>query len=175
VRVVIRATARFVDGVRADLRRPHRFAAERVGFISVHAASTSTQLLLIAAGYHPVADEDYIDDPSVGARMGQEAIRKALNIALLQPVGLFHVHIHEHRGVPAFSRTDLVGQSHFVPDFFKVRREYPHGALVLSEDSASGRVWLDASTIREIAEFNIVGWRYTFFDTLRSRLSRTPS
>jgi hypothetical protein len=55
-------------------------------------------LVLLAEGYHPVADDDYIDDPTVGAMMGQEAIRKALKVALLQPVGMFHVHVHEHRG-----------------------------------------------------------------------------
>jgi hypothetical protein len=96
VKVIFRATDRFLHDVRRDLARPHHFAAERVGFISIRAASTSKSLILLAESYHPVADDDYIDDPTVGAMMGQEAIRKALNIALLQPVGMFHVHMHEH-------------------------------------------------------------------------------
>ena len=104
--------------------------------------------------------------------MGQEAIRKALNVALLQPVGMFHVHMHGHKGPPGFSRTDLTEQVHFVPDFFKVRKDMPHGAIVLSHDRATGRVWLNPDRVLDISEFNVVGWRYAFFEGLRSRLSR---
>jgi hypothetical protein len=122
---------------------------------------------LLAESYHPVADDDYIDDPTVGAMMGQEAIRKALNIALLQPVGMFHVHMHEHRGRPAYSPTDRREQLKFVPDFFKVRRQMPHGAIVLSYDRAIGRAWFDRNTVIDITEFNITGSRMTI-DTGRS-------
>src|SRR5260370_25473204 len=92
MKTIFRTTDRFLADVRRDLARPHRFAAERVGFISIRAASTATSLVLLGESYHPVADDDYIDDTSVGAMMGQESIRKALNIALLQPVGMIHVH-----------------------------------------------------------------------------------
>jgi len=175
VKIIFRATARFVKDVREDLERSHRFASERVGFISIKAASAPNRLLLIAERYHPVDDDDYLDDPSVGAMMGQEAIRKALNVALLQPVGMFHVHMHGHKGPPGFSRTDLTEQAHFVPDFFKVRKNRPHGAIVLSHDRATGRVWLNPDRVLDISEFNVVGWRYTFFEGLRSRLSRATT
>ena len=89
--------------------------------------------------------------------LGAEAIRKALEIALFSPVGIFHIHMHFHSGEPRFSRTDLKEQPKFVPDFFKVRRTLPHGALVLSEDAAYGRVWLKSDQIVEITEFNFVG------------------
>jgi len=140
--VIFRATAAFMRDVREDLVRPHPFAAERVAFISVRASWANDDLLLLAQGYHPVADEEYIDDDSVGAMMGQEAIRKALDIALLNPVGMFHVHMHGHKGRPGFSRTDLREQQKFVPDFFKVRPEMPHGTIILSLDRAIGRIWL---------------------------------
>lgn len=159
MKAIFRTTGPFLENVRRDLVRPHRFAAERVGFISIRAASTPSNLVLLAEGYHPVADDDYVDDPSVGAMMGQEAIRNALNIALMQPVGMFHVHVHEHAGRPGFSRTDLREQLKFVPDFFKVRRHMPHGAIVLSHDRATGRVWLSAETVIGISEFNTVAPR----------------
>lgn len=159
MRVVFRATSRFLEEARADLSRSHTFAAERVGFVSVSAARAGSNLILLAAGYYPVADGDYLDDPRVGALMGQEAIRKALEVALLQPVGMIHVHMHEHLGHPTFSRIDLQEQVKFVPDFFKVRPQMPHGALVLSRDRAAGRVWLAPRTAVTISEFNIVGWR----------------
>lgn len=167
MKTIFRATDRFLHDIRHDLARPHPFAAERVGFISIRAASARGSLILLAEAYHPVAEEEYIDDPRVGAMMGQEAIRKALDIALLQPVGMIHVHMHEHRGRPGYSSIDLSEQVKFVPDFFKVRPEMPHGAVVLSLDRAIGRVWIDAQTIVNISEFNTVGPRM-MIDTGRS-------
>ena len=164
---LFRATSLFIDDVRQDLERPHAFAAERVGFISIRAANAGETLLLLAQEYHPVDDADYVNDSSVGAMMGQEAIRKALNIALLQPVGMIHVHMHGHRGLPGFSNIDLSEQLNFVPDFFKVRKGMPHGAVVLSHDKAAGRIWLNPTAISDIHEFNIIGWRYSLFSGLR--------
>lgn len=155
--VLFRATESLMEGVRADLSRPHPFAHERVGFISVRAAQGHANLVLLAEDYHPVAESDYIRDPMVGARIGQEALRKALNIALLNPVGMFHVHMHLAVGRLWFSRIDLREQLQFVPDFFKVRSNMPHGALVLSPTAEAGRVWLGPHEIVRIAEFNIFG------------------
>lgn len=157
MRTIFRATDKFLEEVRADLARPHAFAAERVGFISVRAAAIPDGTLLLAEKYHPVADEDYIDDKNVGAMMSQEAIRKALNIALLRSVGMFHVHMHAHMGRPWFSRTDLREQVKFIPDFFKVCRKLPHGAVVLSRDCAAGRIWLGREKVATISEFNAMG------------------
>ena len=167
MRTIFRATSHFLEGVRQDLARLHAFAAERVGFISVRAAYAGENLLLLAHEYHPVDDADYVNDPSVGAMMSQEAIRKALNIALLQPMGMIHVHMHGHRGLPGFSKIDLSEQTNFVPDFFKVRKGMPHGAVVLSQDKAAGRIWINLTAISDIQEFNIVGWRYSLFSGLR--------
>jgi hypothetical protein len=159
MKVVFKDTAEFRHAVKADLRRRHPFAAERVGFVSVRAMSSDRMLVLLAEGYHPVSDRDYVNDPRVGAMLGQEALRKALEIALLQPVGMFHIHAHQHRGRPGFSRIDLREQVKFVPDFFKLRPEMPHGAIVLSEDRAAGRVWLSPTKIATISEFNTIGSR----------------
>ncbi|MCF8534116.1 MAG: ThiF family adenylyltransferase [Reyranella sp.] len=155
--VIFRCSRRFLDDARRDLARPHRFAAERVGFITVRPAATARSLILIAESYYPVADADYLDDPSVGAMMGPEAIRKALEMALLQNVGMFHVHMHEHSGRPGFSSTDLREQTKFIPDFFTICSSMPHGALVLSHDRAAGRMWTDPSQILSIDETNVVG------------------
>lgn len=156
--IIFRAAADLVGAIRKDLIRPHAFAHERIGFITVRAAAGSEHLVLLADDYYPVADEDYIDDRRVGARIGQEALRKALNIALLNPVGVFHVHMHmlpSHRHW--FSRIDLSEQLNFIPDFFKVRATMPHGALVLSPHSAAGLAWTAPNTLQPIAEFNFVG------------------
>lgn len=158
MRVTFKITDQLLDSIRDDLKRPHRFAAERVGFISARSAMTKN-IIVVAEGYHPVADDDYVDDMSVGAMMGQEAIRKALNVALLKPVGMFHVHIHSHHGRPGFSRTDLREQKKFVPDFFKVSN-LVHGAIVLSYDRQTGSLWLKPTKVVPINEFNVVGPRF---------------
>lgn len=157
--IVFRATDTFMAGMRVDLSRAHAFADERVGFISVKAAQGAAALTLIAENYYPVADGDYIPDNTVGAMVGQEGFRKALEIALLKPVGIFHVHMHTLPGRLWFSTIDLREQLRFVPDFFKVRKEMPHGAIVLSPTSAAGRAWVSADKIFPIAEFNVVGAR----------------
>jgi hypothetical protein len=124
-------------------------------------------LILIAEKYHPVLDEEYVDDPMVGARFGQGALLKALNLALLDGVGVFHVHQHEFGTRLWFSVVDLSEQLKFIPDFFKVRRNMPHGALVLSPNSIAGRVWLSAEEIHRISEFNVIGARLRVWESDR--------
>lgn len=154
---IFRATEDYMARVRKDLVRKHPFAHERVGFVSVRATETPDHLVLLAQDYHPVADNDYLFDRSVGAMVGQEGFRKALEIALLNPVGIFHVHMHFHPSRLWFSKIDLREQLKFVPDFFKVRRNMPHGALVLSPSTAAGRVWLAPDRADRISEFNAMG------------------
>lgn len=125
-----------------DLDRPHSFAYERVGFICGRAASINNGLMIVAESYDKVDDDNYIRDPRVGARINGDAIRSALQLSLTKNVGLFHVHMHEHKGVPRPSRTDLVESKKFIPDFFNVTPAMPHGTLILSEDSAFGLCWL---------------------------------
>lgn len=71
---------------------------------------------------------------------------------------MFHVHMHEHWGRPWFSHIDSRESAKFVPDFWNVRPEFPHGALVLSLDSVSGLCWMSQlnKPIR-ISKFSIVG------------------
>lgn len=164
MKTIFRMTDYFLQKVKQDLIRPHAFAAERVGFISVRAAGTGSEIVLLAENYHSVTDEDYVNDWTVGAMINQEAIRKALNVALLQPVGMFHVHMHGHSGPPLFSVTDLREQMKFVPDFFKVRRQLPHGAIVLSYDHFIGRIWLSSQNAVYINEFDVVGRTITRID-----------
>lgn len=155
--VIFKTTDGFLSALQHDLDRLHSFASERVGFISVRAATAHRNLILFPETYYPVADSDYMDDRTVGAMMSQEAIRKALEIALLQRVGIIHVHKHDHRGTPAFSPIDLREQIKYIPDFFTVRPDMPHGAIVLSRNGAFGRVWMSPKRIIEISEFYVIG------------------
>lgn len=152
-------TQGLLHAVKEDLARVHEFAAERVGFLSCRAGRAgSDDLVVLAHAYHRVEDADYIDNPDAGATMGPDAIRKALQLAWRDPLSMFHVHVHEHLGKPRFSRIDSVESARFVPNFWHVRPEMPHGALVFSNDRAYGRCWYPGLNLPiEIAEFSFVG------------------
>jgi hypothetical protein len=162
--VVFKIGSDLVDVVREDLLKPHPFAAERVGFLSCRPGRLNANgLILLAHGYHSVADCDYVNDPTVGAMMGSAAIRKAMQVALSSDAGMFHVHVHGHSGRPSPSRTDLHETARFVPDFWNVRPRMPHGAVILSEDSLSGRCWRPG--VKQpvvITEFCVVGPRLSW-------------
>lgn len=144
--------------VQADLHRRHAFASERVGFIAAAMSWAAAELILVAYDYHPVADEDYLDDPSVGAMMGPDAIRKALQVSMNDGCATFHVHTHGGPGVPGFSPVDLRENDKFGPGFFKVTPQRPHGAVVLSNTAARGAVWLRKNDRpAPIDKFSVVG------------------
>ncbi len=157
--IVFRFHQQLLSVIHRDLTRPHRFAAERVGFIACAVSSFERDgILILAETYHPVADDHYINNPKVGAMMDSSAIRTALEIAYGRDVAMFHVHRHEHHGKPRFSPVDRSENAKFIPDFFKVRPSLPHGAIVLSHDSAAGTCWLGKTLPPiEIQSFSVVG------------------
>jgi hypothetical protein len=124
-----------------DLRRPHAHAGERVGFVTGRFGNSYRDVIVLAHSFHPVSDEHYEVDHQVGARFTSAAIRAALQIAYSDDVGIFHVHLHEHRGIPGPSSIDWSEWNKFVPNFWHVRPNLPHGTLILSEDRMSGWCW----------------------------------
>ena len=150
--------AELLDRVRQDLRRRHRFAHERVGFITAGLGTFADGVMAIARDYRPVDDADYVDTPGVGAMMAPEAIRKAQERALFARDAIFHVHSHGGRGVSAFSGVDLRENARFVPDFLKVAPHALHGAIVLSDDAALGQCWLTRGDPPvPLRDFTVVG------------------
>jgi hypothetical protein len=141
MKVLFKITEDLRQETLSALCEPHPFAAERVAFLKCRVASTADCLLVLAADLHRVADEDYLDYPSAGATMGPSAIRRALQTAYVEKATMFHVHLHAHFGRPGFSRIDFRESALFVPDFWNVQPSLPHGAIVLSKDSAWGRCW----------------------------------
>ena len=158
MRVRFKITTGLLASIRADFGRPHPFAYERVGFVLAAAARSASGVLVLAQEHHHVADEDYLPDPSVGAMMGPEAIRKAMEWALMEKVCVFHVHSHGRRGIPRFSEVDVRESAKFVPDFLKVAPQMIHGSIVLSDDAAVGRFWVSGNSGPEdVSEFVEVG------------------
>ena len=104
-----------------------------------------------------MGDEDYVNDPSAGATVGRSGLRKALQTAYTEAVSMVHVHLHEHRGRPRLSRTDLRENALFVPDFWNVQPSLPHGAAVFSFNSAVGQCWIPDGASPSGVEVAIVG------------------
>lgn len=161
MKVLFKITSALLELVREDLSRAHPFAFERVGFLSCRTASLRPSgLVVLACEYLPVANDDYVNDSTVAAMMGPAAIRKAMQHAYNNDVGMFHVHIHDHSGTPRPSETDLHETAKFVPDFWHVKPQMPHGAIILSRDSISGRCWYpERKKPFSISRFKIVGTR----------------
>jgi hypothetical protein len=157
--VRFRITADLLHAVRNDHVRPHAHAAERVGFVLCRFGSIqSGGFMILAHDYMSVLDSDYLDEPQFGASIGANAFRRVLERTLSDPMGIFHVHLHPHRGIPKPSRIDLTETAVFVPDFFHVQGHMPHGALILSDDDASGRVWLaESARPTSISSITVVG------------------
>lgn len=142
MKIDIKITEALLAQARADLHRRHPFALERVGFLTAGATrSRDGDILLLCRCYHPVADEDYEASTTVGAQIGSNAMRKAIEVAHPGNSALLHIHTHGGRGVPTFSKTDLVSGAKFVPGFFNALPRTPHGLLVLSNTGANGLVW----------------------------------
>lgn len=138
----LRITRVLLADIRRDLERPHEFASERVGFVFCRFGLTKTTgLVVLAHEYMSVADDDYIDDGRFGALIGAGAFRRALERSLGAALGIFHIHMHAHAGLPSPSGIDLIESRKFVPDFFHVHNTLPHGTLIVSRNAISGRVW----------------------------------
>jgi hypothetical protein len=151
-------TTRLEERLRSDLTRSHAYAAERVGFITVRFGWSNNELLILSHGYRPVADDHYEVDLTVGARISGAAIRGALQAALNDNVGIFHVHLHDHRGHPRPSTVDWAEWARFVPNFWHVCPKLAHGALLLSSDRVAGWYWYPGCARPErLSRFSIVG------------------
>ena len=146
MRVTVRLPRPLLDEVRADLVKPHRFAAERVGFLYgrlCHAGEG--RKLVLMTGYATVSDDRYIDDPSAGARIDSHAIREAMQGVLDRGEGAFHVHLHDHRGTPRLSPMDRAEIPRLIPSFRAVGPQLAHGLIILSRDRCIADVWLPGS------------------------------
>jgi hypothetical protein len=167
--IVIRIPVALYRDAMQDLRRPHPFAAERVGFFSTALKRVSKKAaILTVSDYHPVRDEYYIDDPSVGAKINSSAIRQAMQRILTTKRGCFHVHLHDHGSRPAPSSTDQESLPSLIESFSHINRELANGYLILSRDSFFAAIRIDgAKQLLHPAKVSVVGYpsRFSFFDS----------
>jgi hypothetical protein len=153
----LRLPGSLLQAAHADLDRPHPFARERVGFFSCGVgALKGGGFVLLARGYHPVADDHYEDDPRVGAMLGSAAFRSIMQEIYTTPGCVVHVHRHDHKGQPGPSRVDRDEMEQFMPDFFGVAPKYPHAAMIFSLDNGWGKLWMPGSGAVEMNAIFVV-------------------
>lgn len=141
MRIALRIPGEIVEIMLTDLRRPHAFAYERVGFLFCRQASLSPGKLLLAHKYHPIPDAYYIEDSTVGAKFNASAIREAMQFALSEQLSALHVHLHDHAGSPRMSSVDTREMRTLMPCFVNLCPDKVHGALLLSADAAIATIW----------------------------------
>src|ERR1700726_1835022 len=151
----------------ADLHRPHPFAAERVGFFSTKLTRAKKLTLIHCIAYHPVSDEHYIHDPSVGARIGSDAITEAMARSAVDGVGQFHVHAHGGRGKPKPSITDNRESPSLAWSLWNVDRTHACGWGILSNDSGWASVVSTEKDSGNEADVAIIGYPITIVPARR--------
>ena len=152
----------------ADLHRPHPFAAERVGFFSTKLTRAKTLTLIHCIAYHPVSDEHYVRDHSVGARIGSDAITEAMARSAVDSVGQFHVHAHGGRGKPIPSITDNRESPSLARSLWNVDRTHGCGWGILSNDSGWASVLLSTEKNSDNeADVVIIGYPITIIPARR--------
>jgi hypothetical protein len=141
--LLFRIPKRIHEQMLEDLKRPHEFAAERVGFLfTISKQINENTTLIIAQEYKMVADNNYIDDPRVGAKIGSRAIRGSMQEIFNRKGGCFHVHLHDHRGIPSPSFTDSESLPGIADSFANIGAQQANGFIILSEDSIYASVKL---------------------------------
>jgi hypothetical protein len=137
-------------GMIRDLTRPHPFAAERVGFVFGRLGSLERDdRLILLTRYHSIPDNQYVEDHTVCARIGSEALTWAMQAVYFGRSGregIFHIHLHGGRGEPRMSAVDRREIPKLIPGFKSVGPDAAHGIIILSSDHGSGWVWLHGST-----------------------------
>jgi len=163
--IKVRVPRKLIEAVRADLLRPHRFAAERVGFLFGRLASTGAESsLVLMTGYEPVADEYYVEDARSGARINTHAIRGAMQGVLDRGQGGFHVHLHHWPGRPTLSRMDAEEIPKVVTGLQRVGPTLAHGLVLLHDEECAAWVWLpDNVTVVQATSVSVVGFPTNVF------------
>lgn len=148
------------EHIRRDLARQHSHAAERVGFLYCRTAQADRATsLILASSYFPIADERYVRDRRVGARIDGEAIRFAMQTVMGTGCGCFHVHMHDHKGTPGLSLTDRREIPRIVESLTVVGPNTFHGIFLLSRDSCLAFVRPPhVSTLVSATRISVVGY-----------------
>jgi len=158
MKIQLKIPRQIYQRIMADIASPHPFAYERIGFCRVRIGDrgASTQFIFVT-DYWPVPDDQYIPDDFAGARINNQAIRSALQASLSSGDGIFHVHMHDHSGVPDFGSMDLEEIPRIVESLTFANADVPHGMLVLSHDMATAHAVMPGGELQIVDRISVVG------------------
>lgn len=143
----------------ADLERHHPFAGERLGFFSFRQSLDAAEPFLLCYEYHSIPDEQYIDDYSVGARIGGEAIQAAMARAYNTGAGQLWVHTHGRKGIPGVSPTDRESGPKVVQSCANAQPKMLHAWAVISEQGICGQIRNLDGAFHPLLRLTVVGWQ----------------
>jgi hypothetical protein len=158
----MKITNRFLKEIRKNLYRPHSFAYERVGFVYCKATKEGS---LIASTYEAIADELYKKDKMVGAKFSGDAIFAAMKRSLKTKEGVFHIHIHEHKGEPHLSGIDIKSVLEISNSMADVNPNVKHGCILLSEDWCKTYVLTNDKKRLEAIKTNVIKFPFSILYT----------
>jgi hypothetical protein len=148
-----------------DLKRPHSFAYERVGFIFSKMESISrNSCVFLVCSYKKVRDDWYIPDEEVGARINAASIHDVCQHILDTSYSCFHVHLHEFPGQARFSYTDIKDQTRLIHGFTNLNPNIPHGQLLFTPNHAKARILMRNKRIELVDDIVVVGLPMRFYN-----------
>lgn len=140
--MIVRIPEALHSKIVADLRRPHAFAYERVGFAVVGTALSGGHApLYCVSDYLPVADDGYTPSHDAAATINGSAIRTALQLAMDTRQCIVHVHAHEFSTLPMFSSIDEADHEGLVRSFRNLGIGQPYGFLLFGDGGFLMRIW----------------------------------
>lgn len=142
----------------ADLERSHPFAGERLGFFSFRQSFDATEPLLLCFDYHSIPDDQYIEDYSVGGRIGGAAIQAAMGRAYISGAGQLWVHMHGRTGIPGVSPTDRESGPKVVQSCANAQPKMLHAWAVISEHGICGEIRSLDGQFHPLLRLAVVGW-----------------
>lgn len=174
MKIGIKLTGNLYNEVMRDLARPHAFAAERVGFVFGRTGTLADEgLAVLLNRYYSIPDSQYVKDRTVGARINSEALTWAMQAVYhRRPTreGIFHIHVHGHRGKTEMSVVDSREIPNLIPGFQSVGHDAIHGIIILSSNHGSGWVWLPTCKEPRCADcISVIGAPLRVFERGRTR------
>jgi len=159
MKTLIKIPRDLFEQAKADLFRRHRFAGERVGFFSTRCSRTNSLIIVHCIAYNPVKDDHYIEDPTVGVRIGPAAITEAMTRSLKNSVGQIHVHWHGGSGLPHPSPTDTNELPAVQRSLRNANVDEAHGWMVLGNHDGWTSIFLPGSRVAVLeSPITIVGF-----------------
>ena len=142
----------------ADLERHHPFAGERLGFFSFRQSLDAAEPLLLCFEYHSIPDDHYVEDYSVGGRIGGVAIQAAMGRAYNTGAGQLWVHTHGRNGIPGVSPTDRESGPKVVQSCANAQPKVLHAWAVISEQGICGQVRGLDGAFHPLLRLAVIGW-----------------